>query len=328
MKNTSAAAEVTFVIVGWNNKSLLGECFDSIQSQTYRNCNIVYVDNGSGDDSVSYVKSHFSKATIIDAGENLGFAIGNNRGIAKALENKNCQYIALLNSDARVDPDWVEKLVTFAQEHPKGAAFQSPTFDYYDHAILDSRGLLMDHQGRAIQLGYREARPRLKTKRVFGVNAAAALFSRAFLEAQPFGEDYFDPDMWMYLEDVDIAARSVLMGWENWFVNQSRAYHMGSASSSGNPAFSIFMSYRNNAYVIVKNFPLGIIFKLLPGLVGTELQSIYNNARGRNYVAIKAMIKARFASLLHLRTYTAKRKILKPYVAASKQEIWRLMSDN
>lgn len=316
---------VTFIIVCWNNRDLLEECFQSIDQQKYKQLHTIVVDNGSTDNSVSYIRSRHPKIELIETGKNNGFAIGNNIGIAHALKDPECQYVVLLNTDARLSPDWVEQLVAFAVKHPKGAAFQSPTVDYYDHNILDSRGLTFDHRGRAVQLGYREQNPNLKTKQVFGVNAAAAMFSRAFLEDQPFGTDYFDSDMWMYSEDVDIAARAIITGWQNWFVNKSCAYHMGSASSSGNPGFSIFMSYRNNTFVLVKNFPWSMILRILPGLIVTDVASIYRHIKGRNYIAIKAMIRARCYSLLHLRVYLAKRQKIKSRRVISNHDLWLLM---
>jgi GT2 family glycosyltransferase len=318
---------VSFIIVCWNNQDLLKECFESIYKQSYKHFDIIMVDNGSSDNSVAFTKEHFPLVRIIEAGENLRFAVGNNRGIELAFQNPDCQYVALVNTDARIDPDWLECLVGFATKHPKTASLQTPTVDYYDHSFLDSRGLVLDHQGRAMQLGYRDKKPELRTRKLFGVNAAAAVYSRDFLEAQPFGTDYFDSEMNMYLEDVDLAARAVIMGWDNWLVNKSCAYHMGSATSGKNPGFSVFMVYRNNAYLILKNMPLSIIVRILPGLVATDLQSIYRLFRGKNYIAIKSIVRGRSQSLLHFMPFLAKRKLLKKYRVAPTKVIWQQMSN-
>lgn len=325
MQNQSTQPLVSFIIVGWHNKTLLDECFASIQNQTYPSCNIIYVDNGSNDGSVEYVQKGYPKVTLLNCGENLGFAIGNNRGIQKAFEDEQCRYIALLNTDATLAKDWTETLVAFAETHPKGASFQSPTYDYYDHSVLDSFGITVDHYGRAVQLGHRQEGPNPDTRKVFGVNAAAALYSRAFLEAQPFGEDYFDSGLWMYLEDVDLAARATVMGWDNWFVNKSSAYHMGSASSNKNPGFSVFMVYRNNIAMLVKNFPAGILIRIAPRLIIADIQSIYNLWRHRNYRAAKSIVKGRLKGLPMLPKFIRKRRQLRKKSTLSSRQLWRLM---
>ncbi len=316
---------VSFVIVGWNNKQLLDECFGSIQNQTYKNFSIIYVDNGSSDGSLEYVRKKYSKVTTIVAGKNLGFAVGNNRGIIRALQNKDCRYIALLNTDARLANDWLATLVAFAAEYSRGASFQSPTYDYYDDKVLDSFGLTVDHYGRAVQLGHRDKATSPDTKKVFGVNAAAALYSRAFLEAQPFGRDYFDSDMWMYLEDVDLAARATVMGWENWFVNKSSAYHMGSATSGKNPGFSVYMVYRNNLPMLVKNFPLNILVRIAPRLIVSDIQSLYGLWRHRNHLAMKSIVKGRLYSLPMLPKFIAKHRQLKKQAVIPSKQLWRIM---
>lgn len=328
MRNRNNQLVASFIIVGWNNKSLLDECFRSLQEQSCKYLDVIYVDNGSTDGSVASIKKQYPDVTILELEENLGFAVGNNLGIKAALKNESCQYVALINSDARISPDWLEKLVDFAEQHPQGASFQSPTYDYYDHSILDSRGITIDHYGRAVQLGHRDKKPKLTTKQVFGVNAAAALYSRAFLEAQPFGEDYFDSDMWMYLEDVDLAARATVTGWENWFVNESSAYHMGSATSGKNPGFSVYMVYRNSLPLLLKNLPFWVLTRTLPRLVYSDIESLFRLWRHRNYRAMKSIVKGRLHSLPILPTSIRKRRVLKHQARLSARTLWKLMGES
>jgi GT2 family glycosyltransferase len=106
--------KVAFVIVGWNNKDLLKECFDSIHSQDYKDISIYYVDNGSADNSVEYVTKNFPSVKLVDARKNTGFAVGNNIGIKAALQDEKVQYIALLNSDARIEKSWTSTIIKFA----------------------------------------------------------------------------------------------------------------------------------------------------------------------------------------------------------------------
>jgi len=316
---------VTFIVVGWNNQDLLEGCFASIKAQSYSNFSLVYVDNGSTDNSVSYVRDSHPDIIVVDMGKNEGFAIGNNMGIAKALENKDCRYVALLNTDATIAEDWLRTLISFALSHPHSGSFQTPTYDYYDHGTLDSYGIVVDHCGRAMQLGYRSKDKPPDTRIVFGTNAAATLFSRDFLDAQPFKNEYFDADMWMYLEDVDMAARATIMGWNSWFVNKSAAYHMGSASSSKNPGFSVYYIYRNNLPMLYKNFPITILIRMVPGLVATDMRTILNLIKGRDRTALKALVRGRLNGIPLLLRMQKKRTILRKKRTVNTRELWQLM---
>lgn len=316
-----------FIIVCYNNQTLIDGCIASIRNQTSKKYDIIFVDNGSSDKSVSHVKNKYPDITLIDNKKNLGFAIGNNIGIKSAMEHDDCRYVALLNTDATLDKNWLKTLVEFADQHPDGASFQTPTLDYYDHSILDSRGLTIDHKGRAVQLGYRSSYVPRKSHQVFGVNAAAALYSADFLKVQPYGEDYFDSDMWMYLEDVDIAARANIMGWKNWYVDGSFSYHMGSASSSKNPGFSVFMCYRNNSALIIKNLPFIFILKIIPGAIFTDFQTIIELLKHKNYRTIVSILKGRLWGVFRITTFVKKRRNLvsQNTTKIAKNSLWKLM---
>jgi len=313
-------------VVGWNNADLLHDCLASAAAQTYPRASIIYVDNGSTDGSVDLVRQRFPEVDILDLPSNGGFASANNIGIAHAFDDPDCEYVALLNSDCRVAPDWLEALIGFAREHPRGAGFQSATFDHHDHSTLDSRGVTITRHGVAAQLGYQESSPVISTQRVFGVNAAACVYSRRFLEDQPLGAEYFDTDLWMYLEDVDLAARAVVTGWENWLVAGPDAYHMGSASSGRTPGLSVYLIYRNNPLVLVKNLPLRILLVTLTGLAAWDARAVATHLRQRDHRTAVLVIRGRLGSLRLLARFARKRRSVLARRAASSREILSLMT--
>src|SRR4030042_1577458 len=104
---TGKSPLVSILIVNWNGKALLGDCLTSINSQTYRNYEILVVDNNSTDGSVDYIERNFPSVGIIQNSQNEGFARACNRG-------KICsrgEYIAVLNSDMELDKHWLEELI-------------------------------------------------------------------------------------------------------------------------------------------------------------------------------------------------------------------------
>lgn len=110
---------VSIIIVNYNGKHLLEECLSSVFSIDFpkNNYEVIVVDNDSQDDSVNYIKTNFPEVKLIESGNNLGFAGGNNLGIKYA----NGKYYVFLNSDTRVDKGWLKELVKTAQDNNVGA---------------------------------------------------------------------------------------------------------------------------------------------------------------------------------------------------------------
>jgi hypothetical protein len=318
---------VAFILVCWNNQDLLEECFKSIRAQTFDEHVTIMVDNGSKDDSVIYTKQNFPWVHIYEAGANLGFAKGNNVGVKYALqEYPNLEYLVFINTDARMRNDWLSTMLNFADLKPKGALFQSTTLDYYDHSVVDSTHIYLARNGSGTQAGWRtpyigDQGPR----KVFGVNAAVAMISRRFIDAQPF-KWLFDETMFMYLEDVDLSARATIMGWDNYLVPGTFGYHMGSASSGKNPGFSLYMTYRNNSALLYKNLPFGMILKMLPGIVRGDLETIRLLRRTGRKEGAKKIIKGRVIGLTRLPLFFVKRQKMLRVRTIPKVYLWQLMN--
>ena len=106
---------VSIVIPNWNGKRFLAGCLDSIAKQTYENVETWIVDNGSKDGSVEFLKESYPDVKLICFDVNTGFAPAVNAGIRKAAG----EYIALINNDTIVDPNWVKELVAVLDTRPE-----------------------------------------------------------------------------------------------------------------------------------------------------------------------------------------------------------------
>ncbi len=319
--------KVAFVIVGWNNQDLIEECLESIRNQTHKNIEIIFIDNYSSDKSVTLIKEKFPEVDLVEMKENTGFAKGNNIGIRRALEDATVEYVGLLNTDARLAPDWVATILKTAVKKPRGAAFQTITLDYHDHSIIDSTHIYVAHNGQATQGSWRRGLLEgqdVAPQKIFGCNAAAVMYSRKFIEAQPFAE-FFDETLFMYLEDVDVAARATVMGWDNYVVPGSRAYHMGSASSGKNPGFSLYMTFRNNSAMLLKNFPIIILARMLPKLIRGDIDTMKVLYRSGQRNAVKSVIWGRLAGILRLPLFLYKRFAVFRRRKIMSAALWHLM---
>jgi GT2 family glycosyltransferase len=105
---------VSIIILIYNNEKDLAECIPSILNQTYKNFELLIVDNGSTDGSVELVKTRYPGIRLIETGANLGYAGGNNIGFKEAKGD----YIVVINPDTFVDPDWLYYLIRPLDENP------------------------------------------------------------------------------------------------------------------------------------------------------------------------------------------------------------------
>ncbi len=128
---------VSIIIVNWNGRSHLPDCLDSLAEQTFRSFEVILVDNGSVDDSVSFVRECYPWVKLALLDENTGFAQGNNFGLAHA----NGDYIVTLNNDTRVEADWLEFLVRTADAHPDAGMVGCRICSFDDPDIIDSIGM-------------------------------------------------------------------------------------------------------------------------------------------------------------------------------------------
>ena len=128
---------VSVIIVNWNGLSHLPDCLGSLSEQTFRDFEVILVDNGSVDESVSFVEEHYPWVKLVPLNENTGFSGGNNHGLQHAVGD----YIVTLNNDTRVEPDWLEVLVKTADTHPDAGMVGCRICSFDDPDIIDSIGM-------------------------------------------------------------------------------------------------------------------------------------------------------------------------------------------
>jgi len=103
----SEAPLVSIIVVNHNGAHHLNQLFQSLGEQTYKNFELVFVDNGSEDDSCKIVERSEFRKKIIKNNFNTGFAAANNSGVSQS----SGELIAVLNNDTRLDPNWLEAMV-------------------------------------------------------------------------------------------------------------------------------------------------------------------------------------------------------------------------
>lgn len=318
---------VAFLVVCWNNIEIIDQCLTSLFEQSYANHVVHVIDNGSSDGSAEYIAAHYPAVKLIASDANHGFAKGNNILVDKALADPSVQYVALVNSDAVIDVEWTRQILEVISSRPKVAAAQGITLDYSRRNEVDSAHVYVGTNLQSIQYGYRTALAEAadRPRRVFGVNAAAAVYTRDFVEDQS-NSKLFDETFSMYLEDVDVSFRATVTGWNNFSVPAARAYHMGSASSNKKVnGFSIYMTLRNQPALVFKNITFTVFMRCLPGALRLE-PHIYVQLL-KNYGIRVALIACggRLMGLIRLPFYFRSRIDIGRRRTITASALWRAM---
>jgi GT2 family glycosyltransferase len=259
---------VSVVIANWNGRHYLEKCLESLAAQTYPAVEVIVVDNGSTDGSAAWVAERFPSVRLIVNPDNRGFAAANNQGVRQS----RGAYVATLNNDTWVEPDWLAGLVAALERDPRLGMAASHMLFADQPEVINSTGICLDRCGISWDRhgGQTARQAEAGPAEVFGPCAGAALYRRELLEAVGL----FDEDFFAYLEDVDLAWRARWRGWKAIYVPSARVYHIHSATSQEGSPFKTYWLSRNKIQMIAKNYPMPYLLLFLPLIVFYEFVSL------------------------------------------------------
>ena len=321
---------VSIIIVNWNGLGHLPECLDSLDHQTFRDFEIVVVDNGSNDGSPEYLRAR-PGVLLVTLPENVGFAAGNNAGLAVA----KGEFIVTLNNDTKAEKGWLEHLVAVADAHPKAGMVASRILSYHEPDRIDSLGIAVcpdamargDFRGRhysGLSIG--------AVQEILLPSACVALYRRAMLDEIGF----FDPDFFAYCEDTDLGLRGRLAGWGALLARDAVVYHKYSMTSGAFSPFKLYLVERNHYFAALKNFPLPML-ALLPFftlqryltqgavVLGAKGSGGEFLASGTRSACVWALLRGMRDAALALPVLLKKRAALRPVRKLTNREMMQLL---
>ena len=296
---------VSIIVVTWNGKELLKSCLTSIYSQSYKNIEVILVDNASSDNSVSFIKNKFPKVKIIVNKENAGFCKANNMGY-KASKG---DYVLFLNNDTLVTKNFLEPLIEKLGEKKNNGIVQ-PKIILYGNRKLQAGGAFFTNTGFLYHFGFGKNPDDPKYNipmQIFSANGSCMLVKREVIEKIGlFDEDYF-----IYMEETDFCHRALLTGYQVWYESKAVIYHLGSMDNSQyKQSVLLYNSFRNRITTYLKNLEVINLVKILPLTIILYLFAVIiylGLGKPGNSLAV---IKALFYNIIHLDKTLRKRKTI------------------
>jgi len=283
--------EFSVIIVNWNGRHLLGDCLGSLRKQTFRDFEVILVDNGSHDGSVEFVRQDFPEVEIIALPQNLGFCGGNNEGIRRS----RGEWVILLNNDTEIVPEYVEAIHRAILTFPQAGMFASKILFADSGSIIDNCGLTVSRAGTAQEIGRneRDVGQYDLSLQPFGPSGGAGVYRRAMLDQIGL----LDEDFFCIYEDCDLAVRARLHGFPCHFVPDAVVHHKYRSTLARRPDWQVYYAQRNIEFVYLTTMPAALILRY------GALHLLYN-----------------FGSCL----YFARKGLLRPFLSAKWQVMRRL----
>lgn len=283
--------KVSIITVNFNHSHVTDELLDSIRSRnTYKNIEIIVVDNGSKDNPVPIWESKYPEVHFIRSEANLGFAGGNNLGLNSATGD----FLFFVNNDTEFTEGLIDKLVDTLVQHPE-VGVVSPKLLYFDQPeMLQYAGYTpMNYfTARNACIGQFETDKGQYDQLVgptgFAHGAAMMVTREAIQKSGPMAENFF-----LYYEELDWADRIRRNGFDIWVNMKATIYHKESISVGKKSALKEYYMNRNRILFIRRNAPFlkAVCFYIYFLLIVTP-RNLLTYIREKNYNFIKQLFNA------------------------------------
>lgn len=249
--------KTAIVILNWNGSKMLKQFLPSVIRYSSSNDTVIYVaDNGSTDDSLSVLESHFPDVKRIILDQNYGFADGYNL----ALKQIDAAYYVLLNSDVEVTEDWLFPIINYLDKHPDVAACQPKIRSWRDKDHFEYAGAcggFIDRfgypfcRGRIMGVVEKDDNQYQDVIPVFWASGAALVIRS--VEYHLVGG--LDRRFFAHMEEIDLCWRLINNGKKIVCLPQCTVYHVGAATLKKENPQKTFLNFRNNLVMLYKNLP-------------------------------------------------------------------------
>jgi GT2 family glycosyltransferase len=288
---------VSIISINYNQTRVTCELLQSLRKLTYKDVEVIVVDNYSPDDPSQTITTSFPEVKYIRSEINLGFAGGNNLGI----KHSTGDYIMFLNNDTEVDPSFLEPLVELFETNPDAGLASSKILYFNSGGVIQYAGstCINPFTGRNKRIGFMEKdHGQYNSIRETDLgHGAAMMVPRKVIDKIGVMPEFF----FLYYEEVDWCESIKRAGYKIYFVPQSQVYHKESMSVGKNSTLRTYYLTRNRLLFMRRNTTgyvklFWIIFFVMVSLPKNTLQFIVKREINHG----KAFWKALFWNVTHL----------------------------
>jgi GT2 family glycosyltransferase len=265
---------IAIAILNYNGKNHLETFLPSVLENSEQAL-IYVIDNASTDGSIEFLNNKFPEVKIITNSLNYGFAGGYNEGMKLINE----ELVVLLNSDVEVTKDWLVPLIE-AMKDQSIAGCQPKIKSYlerekFEHAGACGGFIDKDYfpfcRGRIFNQVEIDKGQYDNPEIVFWTSGAAFMIRNSVFKEM----EGFDADFFAHMEEIDLCWRIQKSGKNFLVVPKSEVFHLGGGTLGYESPTKLYLNFRNNLYMIIKNHPGYLLPKLffrmaLDGLAGIK----------------------------------------------------------
>ncbi|MCI0713945.1 MAG: glycosyltransferase family 2 protein [Chloroflexi bacterium] len=299
-QNAMQDGRFSVIIPNWNGQHYLQVCLDALRNQSYPDIEVIIADNASEDGSQTFIREWYPEVVLVELPENRGFTGACNAG----MEVATGEYIALLNNDTEVKPDWVQNVIDALKRYPEAsfAASKMLLFDQRDtfHTAGDffrvdgmpgNRGVWEKDMGQYDEEEF-----------VFSACGGSSVYRRDMLEDVGF----LDDDFYFSCEDIDLSWRAQLQGYRCLYVPSAIVYHQLSATGGGVTAS--YYNGRNYIYLLVKDYPTDLWRQYWFAILRTQFRLAWDALKAWRGAAARARLRGTLRGLLDIPKLLRKRQ--------------------
>lgn len=246
-------SEIAIVVLTWNGCELTLACLHSLAALDLP-VQLIVVDNGSTDSTVDAVRAQFPAVTVLETGENLGYAGGNNMGIRHALAQR-ADYIGILNNDVTAAPDFLMPLVEVFQKNPKAGIVTPLIAEAINPQCVWALGASVDRRTGTVQRLHAgedtAAAQKLSPFEVDVAPGAAMLVKKEIFKQIGL----LDENFYLYYEEADWCLRAKQAGHQILAVPSSVVWHRVSATLGHISPLIDYYMLRNQLRFIAHHWP-------------------------------------------------------------------------
>lgn len=255
---------VAIVVVGCNEKGIVGDCLRSLRTLDHAPLLVIYVDNDSSDGTLDQVHTEFPEVIAFPSGGNLGYCGGNNAGLARALD-AGADFVLILNPDTVVcNPRFITELVEYMHAHPEVGKV-GPKVYLREHGVVQNTILPWPSIAGSFFSVLRKLLPGQRTPdsaSLTSPTAVPALNGCCVLVRAEALQDVglYDASFWCYVDEVDWDWQARQAGWQRHYIPIESIVHLQKKDGYDFASRTNYYMKRNTALWYAKNGKLLSMF--------------------------------------------------------------------